>query len=258
MSNFKMRKNMITTVNYSLFPGDELLTFGMRAINAVDAKKLQLPSVVPYFNNTSVKCNAFKSALERESKNPVVKVQAAKSKVCDDTFIAFRKYSESASARRKEGWSAAAEALLSVIRKHGWSAQHLGYKAKSGVLNNIISEIRTKYPAELALIAAGELLDELNDALVDFEATAKQAVDVAASNNEPTVAETRPELIVALRSMFQFIGLQQIAAPGDDLTALINTLNELITTSLSTLKASDTRAENSKKDETEKTDAPVS
>lgn len=249
---------MITTVNYSLFPGDELLTFGMRAINAVDAKKLQLPSVVPYLNNTSVKCNAFKSALERESKNPVTKLQAAKAKVCDDTFIAFRKYSESASARRKEGWSAAAEALLTVIRKHGWSAQHLGYKAKSGVLNNIISEIRTKYPAELALIAAGELLDELNDALVDFEATAKQAVEAAAGNNEPTVVETRPELVVALRSMFQFIGLQQIAAPGDDLTALINTLNELIVSSLSTLKASDTRAENSKKDETEKTDVPVS
>lgn len=249
---------MITSVNYSLFPGDELLTFGMRAINAVDAKKLQLPSVVPYLNNTSVKCNAFKNALERELKNPVTKLQAAKVKVCDDAFIAFRKYSESASARRKEGWRAAAESLLTVIRKHGWSAQLLGYKAKSGVLNNIISEIRTKYPAELALIAAGELLDELNDALVDFEATAKQAVDVAASNNEPTVAETRPELIVALRSMFQFIGLQQIAAPGDDLTALINALNELITTSLSTLKASDTRAENSKKDEAEKTDAPVS
>ncbi len=238
---------MITSVNYSLFPGDELLTFGLRAINAVDAKKLQLPSVVPYLNNTTVKCSTFKSALERESKNPVIKVQATKSKVCDDAFIALRKYFESASARRKEGWSVAAETLLSVIRKYGWSAQLLGYKAKSAALNNIVSEIRTKYPTELALIVGGELLDEVNDALVDFEATAKQVVEVAASNNEPTVVETRPELVVALRSMFQFVGLQQIAAPSDDLTALINTLNELIVTSLSTLKASDTRAENSKK-----------
>lgn len=245
---------MITSVNYSLFPGDELLTFGLRAINAVDAKKLQLPSVVPYLNNTSVKCSAFKSALERELKNPVTKVQAAKAKVCDDAFIAFRKYSESASARRKEGWSDAANSLLSVIHKHGWSAQLLGYKAKSGVLNNIISEIRTKYPAELALIAGGELLDEVNDALIDFEVTAKQVVEVAASNNEPTVVETRPELVVALRSMFQFIGLQQIAAPGDDLTALIATLNELIVSSLSSLKASDTRTENSKKNDASKTD----
>lgn len=248
---------MITSVNYKLFPGDELLTFGLRAINAVDAKKLQLPSVVPYLNNSLVKCSAYKSALERESKNPVTKLQEAKADVCNDAFIAFRKYCESASARRKEGWGAAAETLLSVIRKHGWSAQLLGYKAKSGVLNNIISEIRTKYPAELALIAGGELLDEVNDALVDFEATAKQFVDVAAATNEPTVVEARPEFEAALRSMFQFIGLQQIAAPGDDLTALIAKLNELIISSLSTLKASDTRAENSKKNDASKTDTTV-
>ena len=238
---------MIESVNFRLFPGDELLTFGTRGISAVDARKTQLPSVVPYLNNATVKCNAFKSAQERESKNPVTILLAGKAGVCNDSFIAMRKYFESASARRKEGWSAAAESLLSVIRKHGWSAQILGYKAKTGVLNNIITEIRTKYPTQLALIGGEELLDEVSDALVDFEATAKQVVDVAASNNEPTVAETRPELIVAIRSMFQFVGLQEIAAPSRDLTALIEELNELIVTSLSTVRASDTRTENIKK-----------
>jgi len=144
--------------------------------------------------------------------------------------------------------------LLSVIRKHGWSAQLLGYKAKTGVLNNIVSEIRTKYPAEVAFISAGELLDELDEAQLDFEATAKQFVDIAAASNEPTVMETRPELIVAIRAMLQFIGLQQIAAPSDDLTALINELNELIVSSLSTVRASDTRAENTKKKDAGTTD----
>jgi hypothetical protein len=47
---------MISSVNYSLFPGAELLTFASRAIAAVDAKKLKLPSVVPYLNNTTTKC----------------------------------------------------------------------------------------------------------------------------------------------------------------------------------------------------------
>ncbi|MDD4990838.1 MAG: DUF6261 family protein [Paludibacter sp.] len=247
---------MITSVNYLLFPGAELFTFASRAIATVDAKRLQLPSVVPYLDNASVKCDAFQSALERESKNPVTKLQAAKSDMCNDAFMAFRSYCESASTRRKEGWSDAANTLLNVIRKHGWSAQHLGYKAKSGALNNIISEIRTKYPAELALIAAGELLDEVDDSQKDFEATAKQFVEVAAATNEPTVVETRPELVVALRALFQFVGLQQIAAPSADLTALTNELNALIVSSLSTLRATDTRAENKKKD-TGKTDTSV-
>ena len=248
---------MITSVNYSLFPGDELLTFTMRVIAATEVKKLKLPSVVPYLNNTIIKCNTFRRALERESKNPITKLQTAKAQMCNDAFFAFRYYCESASARPKEGWSSAANTLLSVIRKHGWSAHRLGYKAKSGVINNIVSEIRAKYATELALISAGELLDELNDAELDFEATAKQFVEVASSSNEPTVVETRPELITAMRAQLQFIGLQQIAAPGDDLTALINALNELITSSVSTLKASDTRAENSRKNDTRKTDASV-
>ncbi len=246
---------MIESVNFRLFPGDELLTFSLRAMNAVDARKSQLPSVVPYLNNASVKCNAFKGAQERESKNPVTILLSGKAGVCNDSFIAMRKYFESASARRKEGWGTAAESLLSVIRKHGWSAQILGYKAKTGVLNNIITEIRTKYPTQLALIGGEELLDEVSDALVDFETTAKQVVDVAAGNNEPTVAETRPELIVAIRSMFQFVGLQEIAEPSRNLTALIKELNELIVTSLSTLRASDTRAENIKKKDAGKSDA---
>jgi hypothetical protein len=245
---------MIASVNYSLFPGGELLTFARRSIAAAEAKKLQLPSLIPYLNNANAKCDAFQGAQERESKNPVTKQQAVKDGVRNDAFIAFRTHGESASARRKEGWSAAAESLLSVIRKHGWSAQLLGYKAKTGVLNTIISEIRTKYSAEVAFIGADELLDELEAAELDFEATANRFVEVAAAANVPTVMETRPELIVAIRAMLQFIGLQQIAAPSDDLTALIATLNELIVSSLSTVRASDTRAENNKKKDAGKTD----
>jgi len=145
---------------------------------------------------------------------------------------------------------------LGVFRKHDWSAYRLGYKAKSGVINNIISEIRTKYATELALIGGTVLLDELEMAQNEFEAAAKQFVEVA-TTNEPTVAEARPELIAALRALFQFVGLQQIATPSENLTALINTLNELINTSISTLKASDTRSENQKKANDPNTGTPA-
>jgi len=237
---------MITSVNYSFFPGNELHTFGTRTYTIVDAKKSDFPGVVPYLNNLEVKFNVFQSAQERESKNPATKLQGAKDERRNNAILSFRSYGESASLRPIEGWKNAGDAILGVIRKHDWSAHHLGYKAKSGVINNIISEIRTKYAAELALIGGTELLNELEIAQKEFEAAAKQFVEVA-STNEPTVAEARPELIAALRALFQFIGLQQIAAPSEKLTALISTLNELINTSISTLKASDTRWENQKK-----------
>ena len=240
---------MITSVNYSLFPSAELLTFAKRSAATVEAKQSQLPAVIPFVNNATAKWSVFQSALERESKNPVTKAQTAADGVRNDAFLAFRSFSESAESRHKAGWNNAAGIILAVIRKHGWSAHALGYKAKSAAINNVVTEIRTKYANELALIGGIELLEELDAAQLNFEAVAKQHVEVASANNEPTVAEARPELITALRALLQFVGLQQIAAPSAELTALINELGELVTSSLSTLKASDTRAENKKKED---------
>ena len=50
----------------------------------------------------------------------------------------------------------------------------------------------------------------------------------------------------ALKAFFQSVSLQQISATSDDVESLIADLNQLITDSLSTLKASDTRLANSK------------
>jgi len=67
------------------------------------------------------------------------------------------------------------------------------------------------------------------------------------NSNEPTVADTRQPLIETIRQLFQIISLQEVSAPSPSVSALIASLNELITTSLATVKASDTRAENAKK-----------
>ena len=130
-----------------------------------------------------------------------------------------------------------------------WSIQKLGLKAKTAAITNIISEIKTKHAAELMLMGGNELLDELTISQLEFEAAAKQVIESASETNEPTVAETRPELTAALKALFQAISLQEIASPSTELTLLIASLNELVTTSLSTVKASDTRAVNKKKED---------
>lgn len=240
---------MLTSVNFSLFPGNELLTFATRSIKAAEAKKQQLPVLAPFLEKATACCSEFSSAMERETKNPLTKLLLEKNEALNNAFVAFRSYAESSAARSKVGWSAAAESVLNVIRKHGWSAMHMGYKAKMGVITNIIAELRTKYVTELALIGGNELLDELSDALHDFEATAKQQVEVASTNNEPLIIETRPKLTSALRALFQIIGLQEIASPGEVVNDLINELNTLIVSSISTVRATDTRA-NTKKSAT--------
>lgn len=244
---------MITNLNFSLFPSKELFTFSKNSIALIDARKNQILVVIPFLTNASAKNDNFQNALERESKNPYIKNQSDKDKIRVDAFLAFRNFSESGTTRRKEGVSAAAEVIVAVIRKYVWSIQKLGLKAKTAAITNIISEIKTKHVVELTLIGGDELLDELTISQLEFEAAVQKVIESASVINEPTVAEARPELVAALKALFQIISLQEIAAPSADLTTLIVSLNELITTSLSTVKASDTRAENKKKEKEGKT-----
>lgn len=238
---------MITILNFTLFSSKELFTFGKNALALAEAKNSSIPALQPFLTNAKTRLSAFQSALERESKNPAVQLQSEKDKIRIDAFMAFRNFIESGTTRRKEGVSAASTDIVGVIRKHSWTVQLLGQKARTAVINNIVSEIKTKHAAQLATTGAAELLDELEQAQHDYETTAKQVVETASENNEPTVSETRPELIAALKSLFQIISLQEISAPSADVTALIAALNEHITASLATVKASDTRAENAKK-----------
>lgn len=238
---------MISNFNLALFPSNELFTFTKNTISLVDAKKTQISVVVPFLTNVTTKLAAFQSALEREKNNPLVKIQSENDKIRIDAFMSFRNYCESASTRRKEGVPAAAAILIAAIRKYTWSIQLLGQKARTAAISNIISEIKTKYVAELTLTGGNELLDELALAQLDYETSANKVIESASHQNEPTVAETRPELTAALKSLYQMVSLQEIAAPSPDVTELISSLNELITTSLATVKASDTRAENAAK-----------
>ena len=248
---------MITNLNYSLFPSKELFTFAKAVITVSDAKKSKLPVVIPFLNNTTLKCGGFQAALERESKNPFVKVQSERDKVRIDAFMAFRNLGESATTRRKEGMPEAGEVIVAVIRKHGWRIQILGLKARTAAITNIISEIKTKHAAELTLIGGDELLDELTEAQMDFEAATQKLIESASEMNEPTVAEARPEMVASIKALFQIVSLQEISAPSADVTALISSLNELVITSLSTVKASDTRSENIKKAAENKTTNPI-
>jgi len=241
---------MISSLNFALFPSNELFTFSKNVIALAEAKKLKIPAIEPFLLNANTKTIAFQSALERESKNPLIKSQSDSDKIRIDAFMTFRNYSESATTRQKQGVPEAAAVIIATIRKHTWTIQSLGQKARTAAITNIISETKTKHAAELTLIGGNELLDELTHAELDYESAFKESI---ATSNEPTVADTRPEAVAAIKALFQIVSLQEISAPSADVAALISSLNELITTSLSTVKATGTRAENNKKKTTDDT-----
>ena len=223
---------MISNPNFSLFPSKELLMFGRSAIAIIDAKVQQIPVIVPYLNYAVSQCDNFQVALELEFADPFKGILSKMDEERVNAFMSFRTYCESASTCRKNSIPTAAIMLLCVIRKHGWSIQTLGLKSKTVFITNVVTEIQSRYSSELAQIEGEELLDELTSAQIDFEGIEHHIVETTSINYEPTVNDTRPPLVAALKALYQVIGLQQLLTSNLVLNDLINALNELTIVSL--------------------------
>lgn len=244
---------MIQPTNFSLFPTEELYSFSTKALILIDEKKSTVSVVEPFLGIAKVRLADLKSALDREAKNPLVKIRTLKATGQIDAFMALRKQIESASTRKKEGVAEAANTLVDLVRKYGWSIQKLGQKTRFTQVDGLISELKTKYPTEVIKVGATELVEELEQAQADYLEADTNVVRSENNSSEPTVIETRQPLTESIRQLFQIISLQEVAAPSTSLTALITSLNDLITTSLATVKASDTRTVNAKKTTTTET-----
>lgn len=239
---------MINSINYSLFPSDEFLTFSTRAISIAETLRSIVPALAPFIDRAANSKADFQAALERDSKNPMTPVVAAKDQACDASFLAFRTYTEACGFRSADGWKEAATKITELIRSYGWTAYGFGYKAQAAAETSMISELKNKYAAEMDTIGATTpWFTEFEAAKADLDTAMQQSI-TGAPSGEPTIVATRPALIKDLRALLSMISLLN---SNDDASAELNTaetsLNELITTSLATVKATSTRAANAKK-----------
>lgn len=239
---------MIISINFSLFPSDELFTFSKGVLTIVDEKKEQATALIPFFDKAAQALELYQSSLERERKNPFTLILAEKNGQRDDAFMAFRSYTKAASYRKNADWNTAASKILEVIRHHAWSATGLGYKAETAALTNIISEVRNKYGSEVTLIGAADWLDELDAAEKAFDTVFHQSI-IATPTDEPGIWDIRPLLTNSLKALLSMISLLHSNAPEPVLATLETSLNELIVRSLATVKASNTRADHRKKED---------
>lgn len=236
---------MINSINYSLLPSNEFYTFNLRVLEIFKGKDLNGTGIDVFVNRVKTASEPFGKAFERESKNPFTEKLALADSGRDEGFFGFRNYVEACSHRSKEGWHDAAVKILEVVRKHGWSAAHFGYKAETAAITSIVSECRTKYEAELNLLSATDWLNELDAAQQAFETIMKESV-VPSTDNGPTITETRPVLTEALKSLFSMIDLQYKATGKTLLVDYAKSINDLITQTMTSVKANATRADNKK------------
>jgi len=236
---------MVIIVNFSLLQHKDLHTFGKQVLDIFKEKNVAGTGIDTFLVRVQDSYSIYEKAFEREQKSPFTKLLAQKDAERDEGFLAFRNYVESCSHRNKEGWNAASMKIQEVIRRHGWNAVNLGYKAETSAITSISAELRTGFTAELTLLSATELLDELDQAQTAFETLQKEIL----TQPQPeglTIVETRPELVKNLKSLFGMLGLQCEATGNTELKAIETSLNELITLTLAAARAAATRKANQK------------
>lgn len=234
---------MIISMNFSLVPSNELLTFGNRLFSIFDGKNLEGTSLDFFLKVLKKTLDDFTRSFQHKATEPYTELTAMADALRDQAFYAFRFYVDACTHSDSPGWRDAAMKIKNVIRKHGWKAPNLGYKAETAALKNISSEIHGQYAAELNLISGTNWLTRMETTQKSFEdVTANNLAELATGN--PTLVETRPLLTNAIRSLLQSLNLQNEMASTPELVSFINQINSLIVTTMSTVKANVSRQEN--------------
>jgi hypothetical protein len=243
---------MTESLNAKMLQSNELLTFGQRVIGVFTSNDTNSKyGLDPFVTRAISAYNNFNKAFERESKNPFTDDLALADAERDASFVGFRNYIVACSLRNSSGWNTAANRILDIIRKHGWSAASFGYKAETAALTNVIDEVKTKCTADLTLLSATEWFAQLETAQTAFEQVQNASINRDTSNEGPTIRDTRPVLTQALRALLSITDLQFSATPDDAiLKTYMNALNELILVTMTSVRANATRQQNDKKKQT--------
>ena len=244
---------MMNSLNYSLLSNDLLYTMTKHVMTAFDGLNLDNSPLKPLVSKASAAFNQFGLAFERETTNGYTKVFEQLDEVRDEDYLGFRCYIEAWSHRSDVVKREAANKILDVIRRHGWSATILGYKAETTALSSMISELRNKLQAELTLLTADEWLGEVEKSEAAFEAKVQESASNAPTN-VPTLGSTRPDLVKALRNLFAMIDLIAPSETSVEFATLISTLNSHISDAMTSAKAAATRTANQKAEEAKKSE----
>lgn len=238
---------MIESLNFSLFPSEEFFTFAKESLTLADASKNSLTFLASHVTKVSNNLTLFQGALMRDAKNPYTPLLASSDSLLHSSFMGFKTYLEAMQFRKNEDYKYSSKKLEDVIRFYGWRASSKGYKFQISAMTNARKEINDKYLAEVATCKAEEWFAEWDADLTAFDNLYSESIKNA-PNGGPTLKETRDALTKSLRNLYSRINLALDEEPSAEIIALVTSINGLIVSSLTTVKAANTRDENNKND----------
>jgi len=211
----------------------------LELLKAANSETLVLTAVITPLETVFLD---FESAYKKERKSEYTAKLAAADEVRDRAYLALRHYLVACSYASLEGYPAAADTLLSIFKRLGWSMQLAGYQTESSRLGNLIAELQTdENAALLTTVEATAWLERLMTAADAFEAIYQQKLTAEAADTTTSAYRLRKVLQNQIEMSLSWLEVQQQFNKSDELSILIGQVNELIANTMATARANATR-----------------
>lgn len=245
---------MKNQLNFSMLTGSQLNTF-VRSLLAL----FNLPALADGVIKTLVgkltdTLSLFAKGFDRDSKDPYTKAVDEKDTLRDKYFNGLKNYVKSFLSSDNDDEVVAANKLIGVMIKHGWSAASLSNSNETSALTSLLSELDNNCNAETTLLNATLHIERIRTAQAEFEETVKARIENG-STELPSITKYRPALIDAVKKLINALESDYEATNDANIGSTIGKIDELILKTTSTVKASKTRSDNQK--DSGATDKPV-
>ncbi|TRX72302.1 DUF6261 family protein [Carboxylicivirga sp. M1479] len=229
-------------LNHLLF-SSEFYTLVKRIITAIENSSIDEATKSMLKSRLLQQLIIFDEALNRKKTNPLTEKLEQLDDERDNLFMGLRTSAEALTYHWDETIKEAANYIVEVIRRNGWTMHHSGYTAQSASSNALISELQ-KEPAatHIATSTLGEWLSNFSKCQNDFENTSVERVKLD-TEDKPIVSTTRKMLYGDLKSTLSYLETMAEFNSTSELENLIGNINEIITDVTSSAKARKTRRE---------------
>lgn len=197
--------------------------------------------ILPYL----VEINAGLSAtMANIGSSDLTKQLAEKDQARDQAFVGFRDYCKAFTSAPNSGQSVAAEKLVTLIRRIGWSLHRQGYTQQSASQDSLIEALaEPEYANAVATIKAGSWVKSLLETNAALETVLHQKNNLIAYDNVPPVNECKRRMVKYLKPLLGYLEVMGELEP-ETYTDAVTQLSEEIEYIMTIAKARKTRREN--------------
>ena len=143
----------------------------------------------------------------------------------------------------------AGDDLLDIIKRHNSTLYDMSYVAQSAEMKSLRAELEENR-ATVKQASVQPLLAEMTEAMDRFDTLYQEKLDAESGKSLPLVRETRRELAKQLGLLLNQVEiLQEDEEEGVDV--MIGKFNDIITDTMTTVRARQTRQENEDREEGE-------